>query len=141
MASLALIVFGFSYVYRIRRSKNDKNLSNEQSTPQPKQNKNIIITNIQLACNNKNILELNQALLEWAKIKYKHKIYSINQIKILSTNDELSLLIEQLLLALYNNGNFDKFEEIKLQINNLEQLANDVVKKHFNLPKLYPDID
>ena len=141
MASLALIVFGFSYVYRIRRSKNDKNLSNEQSTPQPKQNKNIMITNIQLACNNKNILELNQALLEWAKIKYKHKIYSINQIKILSTNDELSLLIEQLLLALYNNGNFDKFEEIKLQINNLEQLANDVVKKDFNLPKLYPDID
>lgn len=89
------------------------------------------------ACVNKDIHGLNIALIEWANTQFQTKVHSIIEIKQLVNDTTFSILIDELTAALYNNKQFNKFNELNILINNIYPNKKKNSDKH-SLPKIYP---
>ncbi|RTK98511.1 MAG: hypothetical protein EKK57_11515 [Proteobacteria bacterium] len=66
-------------------------------------------------------MALNKAICQWAKDHGLEKVYTIADVKKLSQNAELKVLIDQLTAAQYNNHEFTNYEEVATIIKTIEQ--------------------
>jgi len=88
------------------------------------------------ACKNKDIAALNTALIQWASLHWQKKIYTVLDIKDLSTNEILNKLLDEFNQTLYRGSSFEKFEALAHEIDMF------VISKHAAnneaLKELYP---
>ena len=111
-----LTVFFFIFLLR-KRSKPLKDKTIEQKTPQ-KTNVAIdhkqVLRHLKKACEKKEMENTNQALINWAKLHFHTKIYTIMDIvDNLGHHDNLlKTLIQELNAAIYANADFDGFSQL-----------------------------
>lgn len=110
---------------------NDNNAVKEQLNNEKKA-KELVVR----ACKDKNIAALNTALTKWATLHWQKKIYTVLDIKDLSTNNTLNKLIEEFNQTLYRGTNFEKFDALAHEIDMLG--INKQTKNNEALKELYP---
>lgn len=127
LAGLWLLTMFFVIKF-LRRKKSRKEEStpiknNDNNTPQQEYMRleNTQAMNIKEACKQRNVMALNKAICQWAKDHGLEKVYTIADVKKLSQNAELKVLIDQLTAAQYNNHEFTNYEDVATIIKTIEQ--------------------
>lgn len=127
LAGLWLLTMFFVIKF-LRRRKSRKEESaqiknNDSATPQQEYTclESTQAMNIKEACKQRNVMALNKAICQWAKDHGLEKVYTIADVKKLSQNAELKVLIDQLTSAQYNNHEFTNYEEVATIIKTIEQ--------------------
>jgi hypothetical protein len=88
------------------------------------------------ACKNKDVAALNTALIQWASLHFEKKIYTVLDIKDLSTNVVLNSLLDEFNQTLYRGSSFEKFDALAHEIDMF--LINKHAENNGELKELYP---
>lgn len=92
---------------------------------------------IHSAARAKDITALNTALVQWATIYWHKKIYTVLDIRDLSTNQVLNKLLDKFNQTLYRGTAFEKFDDLAHEIDKLGCTKPE--KSNSGLKELYPE--